>query len=98
MNTYQKIYNYFKGEEKIEPPFPRAIIKINEVAKESGIYDDENKIIELYDYNRLKILKYSEEQVEVLRENGIPVLEENYSEEYEFLNIDSGGGIESWRR
>ena len=34
-------------KEKIEPPEVRAIIKINDVAKESGVYDEENMIIEL---------------------------------------------------
>lgn len=87
--------NIFSGKEKIEPPELRAYVKINDVAKESGIYDDENKIIEIHRYGKIDKIKYSEADVETLREQGIPVIDEEYTDKYEFLNMDgSGGGVE----
>jgi hypothetical protein len=84
----------FGKKEKIEPPDVRAYIKINDVAKESGVYDDENKIIEIYRYGKKDTIKYSEADVETLRENGIPVIDEEYSDEYKFFEAEGGGGIE----
>ncbi len=85
----------FGNKEKVEPPETRAIVKINDVAKENGVYDDENKIIELHRYGKIEKLKYSEADVEALREQGIPVMDEEYSDDYNFLELEgSGGGIE----
>mgnify|MGYP001562871435 CR=1 FL=1 len=84
------IKNLFK-KEKIEPPDPRAIVKLNDDAKENGIYDDENKIIEITRNGVKEKIKYSEADVEVLRENGIPVADEEYSEDYDFIDAEIGG-------
>ena len=83
-------------KEKVLPPNVYAIVKINDVAKENGIYDDENKIIEINSYGEIKKTKYSESSVEALREQGIPVLDEDYSDEYEFVNAIEFGHLEKW--
>ncbi|MEK6878721.1 MAG: hypothetical protein AABY22_03890 [Nanoarchaeota archaeon] len=92
------IKGLFKRNEKIEPPEESAIIKINDIAKENGIYDDENKIIEVNRSGKISKIKYSEAEVESLREQGIPVVEEVYSDEAEFIESVDFGGIESWKR
>ncbi|MEM3075070.1 MAG: hypothetical protein QW727_03975 [Candidatus Pacearchaeota archaeon] len=86
-------------KKKIPPPEVRGIIKINDVAKEEGVYDDENKIIFIYNGdNVIKKIKYTESEVESLREEGIPILEEEYTDEYDFINTINFGQIESWRK
>lgn len=91
---------WIKGlfEKKHEAPLPRAIIKLTEVAKENGVFDDENKIIELHDGQDVRIMKYSPEMVEILMEKGIPVLPEDYTDEYKFVSTEDEGGVEYWRR
>jgi len=96
MKIINKITSYFK-KPKIEPPEVRAIVKLNDVAKENSIYDDENKIIEVTKGNKVTKIKYSESDVDALREQGIPVIEENYSEEYDFLEGVNFGGVETRR-
>lgn len=91
---FKKIINFFKREEKIDPPETRAYIKINEVAKENGVHDDENKIIELHNEGKIRNIKYTEADVEALREQGIPVVEEEYTDEHDFLMGADFGGIE----
>jgi len=86
--------NPWKKPEKVDPPDAYAIVKINDVAKESGVYDDENKIIELHRYGKIDRIKYSEPDIDEIRNQGIPVIDEDYTDEYEFLNVDSGGEIE----
>ena len=44
-------------KEKVLPPNVYAIVKINDVAKENGIYDDENKIIEINSFENYPSLK-----------------------------------------
>lgn len=90
----KEIKKWFKGEEKIEPPETRAIVKLNEVAKESGVFDDENKIIEIHRNGKIDRIKYSEEDVDMLREQGIPVLQEDYSDEYSWIEPQIGGDVE----
>lgn len=86
---------FWKKEEKVDPPEVRAYIKLNDVAKENGVYDDENKIIEVHKYGKISIIKYSEADVESLRGQGIPVIDEEYTDQYDFLNMEgSGGGVE----
>ena len=64
---------------------------------EKGINDDENKIIELRRGDRVDKIKYSQSDVEAIREMGIPVLEEEYSEDFDWVNADAGGGVETRR-
>jgi len=78
-------------KEKVESPDVKAIIKINPVAKENGIYDDENKIIEVTRYGQVERIKYSEADVEALREQGIPVIEEEYSDNMDWTDLETGG-------
>lgn len=92
-----KIFNYIRnlfGKTKIEPPEVFGIVKLTENAKENGIYDDQNKIIELNKYGEKTRIKYSEADVEALREQGIPIVEEGYSDNYEWTDLDVGGTIE----
>lgn len=84
MNSFFK--KLFGKKEKVEPPDQYAIVKLNEVAKESAVYDDENKIIELHKSGKVSEITYSEADVDSLREQGIPVIDEEYTDEYDFLN------------
>ena len=87
------IFDYFKKKKEYERPVPSGIIKLNPVAKDFGLENDELKIIEFNDGR--PSVHYSEEQVEVLREAGIPVLPELYDEDtLEFLSSDAEGGFE----
>jgi hypothetical protein len=91
-------WNKFMGKkQKIEAPDVRAIVKVNEVAKARGIYDDSNKIIEIYKYGHLKTIKYSDADVESLREQGVPVVEESYTDENEWIESASGGTVDHIR-
>lgn len=91
------MFKFGKKKENIEPPEIRGIIKLTDNAKSSGISDDENKIIELTINGKVKRIKYSEADVEMLREQGIPILPEDYSDEYNFIDAVNFGQIESWR-
>ncbi|MBU0959510.1 MAG: hypothetical protein KKB31_06195 [Nanoarchaeota archaeon] len=86
------IKKLFFKEKKYEMPVPSGIIKLTNVAKDTAGTEDELKIIEFND-GRPKV-KYSEEQVEVLREQGIPVLPEDYSDDYQFVSSEGEGGYE----
>ena len=88
------INKIFGKNKKVEPPDTMAIIKLNDFAKENGVYDDENKIIELKRHGKIQKIKYSESDVDALREQGIPVIDEEYSDEYEFFDLESGGNLE----
>ena len=70
----KKILSLFKRKEKIEPPDVYGVIRVNSVAQESGIYDDENKYIELNMYGTKKKIKFSNADVDSLREQGIPIV------------------------
>jgi len=87
------IRSYFE-KPKIEPVSERAIIKLNPIAKEKAIYDDENKIIEVHRGDQVYNIKYSKSDVDALREQGIPVIDEEYSDEYDFLEGINFGSIE----
>lgn len=69
----KEILNIFKKEEKLNYPDEFMIIKFTEVAFESGVKDDSNKIIERYFYDKygnlkMKKYRYSPERVASLRE------------------------------
>ena len=70
---------------------------MSQLAKENWVNDDENKIIELHNNGKVSNIKYTEEDVEVLRENGIPVLPEEYTDEFDFIEAEQGG-VETFRR
>lgn len=91
----KEIWNFIinKKSEKVEPPQAFGIIKLNGVAMDNAIYDDENKVIELHTPGKVKNIKYTEEEADSLREQGIPVLPEEYSDDFEFINIESGGVV-----
>jgi len=91
---YNKIKSYFETP-KIEPVSERAIIKLNPIAKEKAIIDDENRIIEVHRGDKVYNIKYSKSDVDALREQGIPVIDEEYTDEYEFLEGINFGGVES---
>lgn len=88
------MWNPFKKKpKKIDPPEEYGIIKVNEVAKESGVIDDENRIIEIHSYGNIKELKYSEADVESLQEQGIPIVNEELTDEYDFIEGTRFGEI-----
>lgn len=100
MLTLLKIFGF--KEKKIIYPQSLGIIKLNDVAKQKGIFDDENKIIEIYRHGKLsEIIKYTEFDVKALKElEGIPILEEpieneeeiNFDLEASFGTVSYGGG------
>lgn len=96
IQVYNKIKSFFE-KPKVEPVSERAIIKINPIAKENAIFDDENKIIELYRGDKVQRIKYSKSDVDALREQGIPVIDEEYTDDYQFLEGINFGGVESRR-
>jgi len=68
----KKIMNFFRKKKEISYPNDFAIIRFTEVAFESGITDDSNKVIERYYYDengnlKKKMYKYSPERVSSLR-------------------------------
>ncbi|MFW9880955.1 MAG: hypothetical protein ACFFG0_48455 [Candidatus Thorarchaeota archaeon] len=87
-------FNYFKKEEKQEPPYLYGIIKLTDIAKQKGVYDEENLIIELHMGNKIDIIKFTRSDVDALREQGIPVVQEEYGDDYEFEEGPSLEGIE----
>lgn len=90
-----KFLLFWKKQKKIDPPESGfGIIKVNEIAKEQGLLDDENKIIELNRGGKITKIKYSEADVEELQKQGIPVIPEEYSEDYEFVNAVDFGHVE----
>ena len=95
---FSKIIKWWKNEKFIDPPSNRAYIKITDIAKENGVYDDENKIIEVHRNGRIDKIKYTEADVESLREQGIPVISEEYSDDYEFINAEEFGSVTTWGR
>ncbi len=84
----KNIFKFIFGEKRKEIQYPDdfAIIKFSEVAFESGIKDDSNKIIERYYYDslgnlRIKTYRYSPERVYSLREVlGVPIYDKTEKE------------------
>ena len=80
------IKNMFKKKEELDYPNDFAIIRFTDVAFESGIKGDSNKIIERYYYDsmgnlKIKKYRYSQERVSVLRETlGIPIYDKTGQE------------------
>lgn len=94
----QKIYNTIKRlfeKPKIEPVSERAIIKLNPIARDKAIIDDENRIIEVHRGDKVYNIKYSKSDVNALRDQLIPVIDEDYTDEYNFLEGINFGSIES---
>lgn len=94
MKLFNILNIFFRKKEKIERPDPSAIVKISENAKEYGIYDDSNKHIDLLRNGKFMRIRYSKSDVHALREQGIPVLEEPYTDEYDFEDAVNFGGLE----
>lgn len=92
------IFNFFRRKEEVEPVGVKATIKMSDKAKADGLFDDENKIIEINRYGEIDRIKYSEADVDVLREQGIPVLPEDYTDEYDWLDSELMGGVETYKR
>jgi len=76
----------FRKKEQLDYPDDFGFIKFTDVALESGIKDDSNKIIERYYYDlmgnlKVKKYRYSPERVFSLRENqGIPIYDKTEEE------------------
>ena len=81
-----------KKKEKEAFPNKFALIRLTNHAKESGIEDEENKVIEIYKRGKLLGVPkpYTEELVRALEEvEEIPVIEEKFKEEDEFVFDES---------
>lgn len=89
---FEKIKNIFKKneEERLETG-NYAIIRVNSIAKEKGITDNENKEVVILENNKVKeVIPYFEGFENILREVGqIPVVNEEISEEQQFHFIES---------
>lgn len=87
--------NLFKKKEGLDYPNDFAIIKFSEVAFDSGIKGNSNKIIERYYYNgdgnlNVKKYRYSQERAFALRESGVPIFDKTEQE----LTFPVAGRIE----
>ena len=91
-----KILTLFKRKQKIQSSEVKAIIKVTDVGKNNNTTDDSNKIIELHEYGKITPIKYSDADVEALESRGIPVLYEDYTDEYKWIDTE-GGGIEYFK-
>ena len=80
---YKKVKNFFKKEEEGSYPSDFALIKINDVAKEKGLEDEQNKAIVRYINGEIsEIMPFNKAFVDALREiDGIPVEEEEFKDE-----------------
>lgn len=85
---------WWRKKEKPERPSENAIVKLTDSAKFSGIYEDELKIIEVHRNGKKTTIPYTESDVKSLQEQGIPVVEEEYSEKFDFIDSDIGGTLE----
>jgi len=79
------IKNLFKTEKRVDYPIDFAIVKFSEVAFDSGIKGDSNKIIERYYYDddgnlKTKNYRYSQERAFTLRESGVPIFDKTEQE------------------
>ena len=92
---FEKIKGKFKKKEEIFFPHEFGLIRLNGVAKLEGIDDDFNKDVAFYrDGEIIKTYPYTKELVERLRDEGIPVENEQYEEEeFEFDTVSSFGSI-----
>lgn len=76
----------FKGSEEDSFPYRFALVRVNDVAKEHGIDDDENKEIALFEGGKIKkIMPFTNAHLKSLKNEGIPVSSEiDDTEEFEF--------------
>lgn len=95
MGIIESIKNLFKKPEKVPRPDPSAVIKIHECGKGANMYSEPLKEIEKLQNGKITYIKYSEAEVQSLLEQGIPVQEEEYSEEHTFTEISSGGALDN---
>lgn len=90
-------FNIFKKKkEQVGFPHRFALIRYSNHAKDKAIYDDENKIIEIYKKGELiETHQYSAELVNALEEvDEIPVEEEKFEEEdFEFQEVANFGSV-----
>lgn len=85
---FQRIKNWWKEKNKAPLRYINefCLIKVSDIARNKGIEDDENKIIEHYKSGRLfKTYVYSEALVQSLKEvYEIPVISEDFEDEEEY--------------
>ena len=89
------IKNLFKKEKRLQYPDEFAFIMFSNVAFDSGVKGDSNKIIERYFYDSMGNLKtkkyrYSHERAFTLRESGVPIFDKTEQE----LTFPIAGRIE----
>jgi len=85
MKILKKIKEIFKGKEKYEMPYIRAVIDFNQVALENGIFDDLNKRIYVYHGNEIKKnFPYSKSKLKILQnQEKIPVYDMTKEKKFE---------------
>lgn len=92
---FKWITKIFSKKEEILFPNEFALIRFSDVAKLEGIQDDQNKEIVLFKNGKEhKKYPYSDEIINILKKQGIPVEQESFDEEeYEFDSVSSFGGV-----
>ena len=98
------MWNPFKKKkQRVALPNRFALVRFTKHAKELGIFDDENKVVEIYKRGVLSEppIPYSEELVKALESvDEIPVINEEFDEEqFSFIESADFGGVEfrRWR-
>jgi len=91
---------WFRKKEEPTLPARFGLIRVSPLAKSKAIYDNPNKIIEIYrDGVVVKSEPYSEELVTALMEvDEIPVIEETPEETNFQFNESEGFGFTEYRR
>lgn len=84
-----------KTKEEIKFPTEFGLIELNNIARLEGVDDDFNKKIVIYVEGKAKKeYPYTEEMIQSLKEQGIPVETEiTTDEEFDFDSISTFGGV-----
>lgn len=87
VNIFKRIWNYFFGGEVPPYPVPFGIISYSPEALDEGIADEQNKIIIVFDFDKIgnkvqKIFPYSASRVYALEnEAKIPIYDKTEKED-----------------
>lgn len=78
---FEKIIGlFFPKKREYSYPHEFAIVKYNENAKKFGIFNDMTKIIEYHYGDLVRLYPYTEEKIEILHDDGVPVFDETEEE------------------
>jgi len=92
--------NLFKKKEKPQAPAYSGVIRYTEQAKELGLFDDANRVIDLYKYGeKVETIPYSKEILNSLREiEEYAIVSEDFDDDaFNFIESADFGGV-NYRR